>query len=156
MAKYSVRLKGDELDLRALAQHLNSTHVNVSKDEDDHYYLRSSAFEAAASNAAVSDYAPELIRRINRVARFLLGENYFPVEYDSLFYIGDDGRRYQTVGLSTSTRYKTRSKYLLASAEEMEALILLTEQNPDDLADALHFFMKGDWSNLYKGLGASS
>jgi hypothetical protein len=149
MAKFSVRIRGDELDLRALAEHLNSTYVNVSKDEDGHYYLRSSDFETAVDNAAVYDYALELITRINRVATLLLGENYFPIEYDSLFYLGDDGRIYQAVGRSLSTVHKTRSKYLPTSAEEMKSLLILTEHN-QDVADALRFFMKDDWGNLYK------
>jgi len=149
MAKYSVRLRGDELDLRTLAEHLNSARVNVSKDEDAHYYLRSLDFETAVNHAAVYDHALELIIRINRVATLLLGENYFPVEYDSIFYIGDDGRRYQTVGSSVPIVYKTRSNYLPASAEEMKSLIILTERN-QNVAGALHFFTKGDWISLYK------
>ena len=149
MAKYSVRIRGDELDLRALAEHLNSAYVNVSKDEDGHYYLRSLDFETAVNNAAVYDHALELITRINRVATLLLGENYFPVEYDSLFYIGKDGRRHQTVFKDLNIMYKTRSKYLSASAEEMKSLLILTEHN-QNVADALRFFMKDDWGNLYK------
>src|SRR4051812_24958335 len=149
MQKWSVRLKGDDLDLAALAKNATSAQQTVRKDEDDHYYLRSSDFETAPNSAVVHDRALDLIDRINRVARLLLGENYFPIEYDSIFWTGEDGKRYQTVGSQVLFSWHTRSEYLATSAEEMESLLTLAKQNPR-LADALYFFMKGDLPNLYK------
>jgi hypothetical protein len=74
MPEWSVRLKGHEFDLEELSDHFRSSERNVTKDEDGHYYLRSTDFDSMADDEAVRERALELVELMNRAAKFHAGD----------------------------------------------------------------------------------
>ncbi len=160
MSEWLVRLKGDEFDLEALSARFQSTERSVRKEENGYHYLRSASFDSMTDNKAVRERALELIERMNGAAKFHLGEDFQPVEFDGIMQRADDGRRDQFIYLDP---IETRSRVSLSTtiikegvateppqpSDDPDALVTLAEQD-ERVADALRFFARGDWVNLYK------
>jgi hypothetical protein len=123
MTELLIQLKGEEDDLDALRGIFDSSTYRVSKEDDGNYYLRSSHFTPAIDKENRVHRAAELVMRLNVAARLLLGDNYFSVEYDGIARIGEDGKRYRSVGKSVPFCYQIRTYYKDANPEEAEALI---------------------------------
>jgi hypothetical protein len=64
MTEQLVRLKGHQFDLEALSEHFTSDDLNVRRDEDDHYYLRSTDFDQMSDSSAVEERGRELLEHI--------------------------------------------------------------------------------------------
>jgi hypothetical protein len=98
MTQWLVQLKGEEEDLKALSKIFCSPDLNVGKDDDGYYYLRSLDFASINDESAREECATELVRNINVAARLLLGDNYFAVEFGRMARIEEDGRPQTTAG----------------------------------------------------------
>lgn len=161
MPEWSVRLIGHAFDLEELSDHLRSPERNVIKEEDGHYYLRSTDFDYLADDQAVRERALELVELMNRAAKFHSGDGYQPVELDVVIQTDEEGNRRQYVTVTGSIEARSRvSANLTVIREgdsvdtpslpsEVESMFSLAERDAR-VADALRYFARGDWSNLYK------
>ena len=162
MTERLVRLKGHQFDLEELAEHFTSDDLNVRRDEDGHYYLRSSDFDQMSDSSAVEERGRELLEYINGTAKLLFGPGYRAVEFDAAARIEEDGKRYHTVGTSITisgrSRVSVRPTVIRADgtiegvpqpSDSADALVNLADQI-EEVADALRFYQRGDWINLYK------
>jgi hypothetical protein len=162
MTEQLVRLKGHQFDLEALSEHFTSDDLNVRRDEDDHYYLRSTDFDQMSDSSAVEERGRELLEHVNGVAKLLWGSEYRAVEFDAAARIEAEGQRYHSVGTSVtiSMRSRATAKPSVIRADETvedapqssdiaKRLVSLADRNKE-VADALRFYERGDWINLYK------
>jgi len=158
MTEWLVRLKGHEFDLGELSDHFASAKCNVKKDDDGYYYLRSSDFDQMTEPDAVRGRALRLIELMNGAAKLHAGEGYRPVEFDGLSRIDEHGRRHHHVFLSAVVEGRSRMTATpsvggTANAPRppsgAEHLVDLADQH-QEVADALRFYERGDWVNLYK------
>jgi len=155
------RLKGHELELQELSEHFRSPDWNVQKDEDGYYYLRSLEFAGAADSEAVRERALGMLEHMNGVAKLSFGPGYRTVEFDAVTRIEEDGQRYHTVGSSITISGRSRMSVkphagrvgsvpdVSQDANWAEDLVALAERE-QEVADALRFFQRDDWVNLYK------
>lgn len=156
MPEWSVRLKGHAFDLEELSDHFRSPERNVRKDEDGHYYLRSTDFDSVADDQAVHERALELVERMNWSAKFHTGDGYRPVELDAVTWRDEDGNRMHTVTSSLQIGGRSRvsvkptiireggSPDTPRPPSEIESLFTLAERDAR-VADALRYFERGDW-----------
>jgi hypothetical protein len=161
MTERLVRLKGHQFDLEELSQHFTSDDLNVRRDEDGHYFLRSSDFGQVSDSSAVEQRGRELVEHINGAAKLLIGSGYWPVKFDAVTEIDESGKRLHRIVLSATAEGRARvtakptviradgTEDTSQSPDEVEALAALADQN-EKVADALRFFARGDWDNLYK------
>lgn len=161
MPEWSVRLKGHEFDLEELSNHFHSPERNVTKDEDGHYYLRSTDLDSMTDDQAVRERALELVELMNRAMKFRVGEGYQPVELDVVTETDEVGNRRQYVALTGSLEARSRvsanltviregdSPNVPSPPSEVESMFALAERDAR-VADALRYFERGDWVNLYK------
>lgn len=161
MSEWLVRLKGHEFDLEELSNHFRAGVWNVRKDEDDHYYLRSSDFDSLADEEAVRTRALELVERMNWAAKFHSGDGYQPVELDVVTRVDEDGKRMHHITLTSKIEARSRmsakptviregdSPNAPRPPSEVESIFALAERDAR-VADALRYFDRGDWVNLYK------
>lgn len=161
MPEWSVRLKGHEFDLEELSDHFRSPERNVKKDEDGHYYLRSSDFDSLADDQAVRERALELVELMNRAAKFHAGDGYQPVELDVVTRVDKSGKRMHHITSSVQIGGRSRvsakptviregdSADTPSIPSETESMATLAERDAR-VAEALGYFARGDWMNLYK------
>jgi hypothetical protein len=161
MPEWSIRLTGHAFDLEDLSDHFHSPERNVTKDEDGHYYLRSTDFDSMADGEAVRERALELVELMNRAAKFHAGDGYQPVELDVVTWIDEVGNRMHTVTSSLQIRGRSRMSAKLTviregdsvatpqPPSEVVSMAALAERD-DRVADALRFFARDNWVNLYK------
>ena len=161
MTEWLVRLKGHVFDLQELSDRFTSNDRNVKKADDGHYYLRSSDFNQESDPDAVSKRAQDLIAHMNGAVKLLSGGSYRPVEFDVVTHVDDDGKRHHHITLSGTVEAGSRMTATLSVGEtgetldaprptsEAESLVDLADRN-EKVADALRFYEKGDWVNLYK------
>jgi hypothetical protein len=161
MSEWSVRLKGDVFDLDELYDHFHSPERNVKKDEDGHYYLRSTDFDSLADENAVRARALELVERMNWAATFHSGNSYRPVEFDVVTRIDESGKPVHHITLTAKLEGRSRMSAkptVIREGDfadtprppsEVESIAALAERD-ERVADALRFFARGDWVNLYK------
>lgn len=99
MARWMVKLGGNEIDLKALSYLYAMPICRVSKDDDGSYYLTRDAFATMTEAAAVDGVARECLAIIN--ADMTLGNaDYEPVSLDRVVRENDDGSRSYFVLLS--------------------------------------------------------
>lgn len=161
MREWSIRLTGHAFDLEELSDHFHSPERNVTKDEDDHYYLSSTDFDSMADDQAVHERALELVELMNRAAKFRAGESFRAVEFDGVSCVDEEGNRHRIVYSSAKMEGRSRisarptviragtSTNTLSPPSEAESMATIAERD-DRVADALRYFAKGDYPNLYK------
>jgi hypothetical protein len=81
-------IEGDQFDLQALAEHLQSGDITVVRKGDD-YYLTSPEIDAAPDDAQANDIAAKIIGRINALGR-IHDPNFRPVKLSR--YTDDTGQ----------------------------------------------------------------
>jgi hypothetical protein len=133
----------------------------VSKDEDGYYYLRSSAFDQMTNSDAVRERALELLGYMNGSVKLRSGGSYRAVGFDVVTQIDESGNRHHHITLSSTIEARSRVTAKLTVGDhdvtedasqppsEVAALANLADQN-EKIADALRFYERGDWINLYK------
>lgn len=150
MAEWLVKLRGEEYDLELLKAHLGSPSitptVNVTNKEGG-YYIRSARFSSITDQELVRERAEELVDHLNKVATLLLGTGYSPVEEDGIFVL--DGENLSMVSKSLRVSWSVRGELKQTTPEGVEKTMKLVLQDPR-FEEALHFFMKSNWVNLYK------
>jgi hypothetical protein len=161
MPEWSIRLTGHAFDLEELSDHFHSPERNVTKDEDGHYYLRSTDFDSMADDQAVHERALELVELMNQAAKFHAGDGYRPVELDAVTRIDEDGKRVHHIMLAGQMEGRSRmsakptvireggSVATPQPPSEVVSMAALAERD-DRVADALRFFARDSWVNLYK------
>jgi hypothetical protein len=163
MTERLIKLYGHQFDLEQLSEHFTSDELNVRRDENGYYYLRSSDFEQMSAPDAFEKRGRELVEYINGAAKLLFGSGYRSIEFDAAARIEEDGQRFHTVGASViiSGRSRVSIDATLIRADgtvegdaprrldDAEALVSLADRD-DRVADALRFYERGDWINLYK------
>lgn len=162
MTEWLFRLKGHPFDLEELADQFTSADRNVKKDQDGYYYLRSSEFKNLTDSEAVRERGSELLGYMNSAMKLFFGPSYRPVEFDTVTRIDEDGQRYHTVGSSIWIGGRSRAiiKPTLIRADgtvedvwqaptKLNTLVSLAKRS-EKVADALRFYERGDWVNLYK------
>lgn len=161
MPEWSVRLKGHAFDLEELSDHFRSPERNVRKDEDGHYYLRSTDFDSMADEETVRECALDLVELMNRAAKFCAGDGYQPVGLDVVTRIDESGKRMHhiTSSVQIGGRSRVSAKPTVIKEDdsadtprppsEVESMLTLAERD-QRVADALRYFARGDWMNLYK------
>lgn len=163
MTERLVRLKGHQFDLEELTEHFTSDELNVRRDEDGHFYLRSSDFTPMTDSGDVEERGRQLVGYINGAAKLSFGPGYRAVEFDAAARIEEDGQRYHSVGssITISSRSRVSGKPTVIRADgtvegdvpqrldDAESLVDLADRNKK-VADALRFYVRGDWANLYK------
>ncbi len=143
MSKWMIRLTGDANDLQVLSQHLSSPELSVRKEEDGYFWLSSSKFDLLTDAFLVAAKAGELLGVVSGVAK-LLG-NLNPVEEDAIIRKEENKPPTQFILL----RGVPSDERLPMSQAQFARLLSLAEQD-QRVADALYFFQKADWYNLYK------
>lgn len=161
MGEWLVRLQGHEFDLAELADRFTSVVRNVRKDADGHYYLKSSDFDRMADPSAVRERALEILGHMNGAMKLYSGDGYRPVESDAIIEIDEGGNRrnYKFASATVEGRSRVTANVSVAnqdgtegsarSPSEVEVLVALADQN-EKVADALRFYERADWVNLYK------
>lgn len=163
MTERLVRVKGHQFDLEELSEHFTSDNLNVRQDEDGHFYLRSSDFDQMSDSDDVEERGRQLVQHINGTAKLLFGPSYRAVGFDAAARIEDDGKRYHTVGSSVTisgrSRISVKATVIRADGtveydaprrlDDAKSLVDLADRD-DRVADALRFYERGDWINLYK------
>jgi hypothetical protein len=161
MSEWLARLQGHQFDLEDLANHFTSADRNVKRDEDGHYYLRSSDFGQMTDPSAVRERALEILGHMNGPMKLHSGGSYRPVEFDMVSQIDGSGKRRHHIMLSATFEGRSRvtatptdiradgTEGASQLLDDVEALATLADQN-EKVADALRFYNRGDWVNLYK------
>ncbi len=161
MTEWLVRLKGHEFDLEELSDHFTSADRNVKKEEDGYYYLRSSDLNELDEPDAVRERAFKFIELVNGATKLYTRGSYRPVEFDVVTRIDDSGNRHHHITLSATVEGRSRmtGKLIVGDMGETmdvlrppsgaDPLVNLADQN-EKVADALRFYARGDWFNLYK------
>ena len=159
MAKWLIKLKGDEFDLKDLASLVHSRSRAVL-EENGLYYLWSSDFDSLDSASEVRESASTLIDALNGAMK-LHTSGFQGVYEDGVIMIEEDGRRreYIYLGGSSAARSRTRASITVITSGDKEQVA----QPPRDVeswisiakrdkavADALHFFRENSWLSLYK------
>lgn len=162
MTEWLIRLKGHQVDLEEFSGHFTSDDLNVRKDEDDHYYLRSSRFDQMADPADVREQATDLIAHMSDNVKFCVGGDRRIVELDLVTQADQGGARHHIY--ITTAPIELRSRVSLAKVSTGDGDDAKDAPQPPSgvvvslkLADrcpsyavALHFYGQGDWINLYK------
>lgn len=98
---------------------------------------------------------------MNRAAKFHVGDDYQPVELDVVTQPEEEGNRRQYVALTGSLEARSRVSAKLTVTRkgdypnvpsppgEVESMFAIAERD-QRVADALRYFDRGDWVNLYK------
>ncbi len=81
---------------------------NVKKDEDGHYYPRSSEFDQMSDPDAVHERASRHIELMNGATKLNTGGSYQPVEFDAVTRVDDDGKRHHYIMLSATVEGRSR------------------------------------------------
>lgn len=161
MGEWLVRLQGHGFDLAELADHFTSADRNVKKDTDGHYYLRSLDFDRMTAPNVVHECAQEILGHMNGAMKLCSGYGYRPVESDAITEIDESGNRRNYMMLSATIEGRSHmtaeptviradgTEDTSQSPDAVEVLVDLANQN-EQVADALRFYARGDWVNLYK------
>ncbi len=162
MTEWLVRLQGHEFDLEELSNHFSSDDLNVRRDEDGRHYLRSSDFSSMTDPSPVRERALKKLDRMNGVTKFLSGSSYRPITLDVITEIDVDGNRLNHIMLAAASGGRSRVTANLSVGDqddaedlartpttEAESLVSLADRD-NGVADALRFYERGDWINLYK------
>jgi hypothetical protein len=161
MTEWLVRLKGHVFDLEELSDRFTSADRNVKKDEDGHYYLRSSDFDQMSDPDTVSERAQDLIAYMNGAVKLLSAVSYRTVEFDVVTRVDDSGNRHHHITLSATVEGRSRMTATPSVGgtggtvnappppSGADSLVNLADQNAK-VAAALRFYARSDWFNLYK------
>lgn len=160
MTEWLVRLQGHQFDLEQLADHFTSVDRNVKRDKDGQYYLTSSDLSHMTDPDLLRERALEILGFMNGAMKLYIGNSYHPVQLDVVTQIDGSGQRHHHITLSSTVEMRDQVKATLIRADgtredvsqpsdNTEALVNLADQNVQ-VADALRFYERGDWINLYK------
>jgi hypothetical protein len=160
MPEWLVRLQGHEFDMEELSTHFTSAVRNVERDEDGHYYLRSSDFNKTTDSEAVRERALTILGYMNDAMTLYTRGSYRPVQLDVVTQIDARGQRHHHITLSSTVEVRDQVRATIIRADgtredvsqpsdSAAALVSLADKN-EKVADALRFYASGDWINLYK------
>lgn len=153
-----VRLDGDRLDLKGLADQLSGDLLRVVP-HGDRVYLHAADFESfsADDSAAVNRRAAEILRIVNGAARVSIGDHH-PVSVSATALVNTDGSIQHTVhaaaSLALGPRMRTKASVTgqpeRSEPSEIERVSLRGLAN-SDAERALRIFGRddGDYRDLY-------
>jgi hypothetical protein len=159
MAKWLIRLKGEEFDLKDLTPLVHSPNHAVI-EENGLYYLWSLDFDSLDSASEVRELASSLIDVLNGAVK-LHTSGFHGVSEDGVIMIEEDGRRHEYVYLGGSSAARSRAsasitvitsgdkEQVAQPPRDVESWISLAETHKA-VGNALHFFKEDTWTSLYK------
>jgi hypothetical protein len=175
MAEWLIKLRGHSIDLEDLANYLRSPGLNVSREEDGSFYLRSIALNSFASVSEAREFAVTLLPAINGALKIVSAQAE-PVEVDYLhIFIDDQGVRHVRSISTLSGRARlppltgagqgivttppagvtaqaavAQPPPVVVPPTQVESLLASAKQQ-DVVRLALHFFgYRLNWFNLWK------
>lgn len=159
MAKWLIKLKGEEFDLKDLTSLVHSPSSAVM-EENGLYYLWSSDFDSLDSASEVRKSASTLIDVLNGAMK-LHTSGFHGISEDGVIMIEEDGRRHEYVylGGSSAARSRTRASITVTTSGDKEQVAQPTcdveswislAKTDKAVAGALHFFRENTWISLYK------
>ena len=105
--------------------------------------------------------ALELVEHMNWAAKFHSGDGYRPIEVDVITRVDEEGNCSHHIHLISSLEARSRMSAKLSAGKEddvadtprpsseVESMATFAER-AERVEDALRFFARGDWINLYK------
>jgi len=151
MPEWLVKLKGEELDLKAIEELLHSEWVNVTK-ESDGYYLACMDFEGIAAVDEIRDRARDILRRASAAERVRCG-SCLPLEIEDVFRVEQDGSRRPFSSSSFLDTFNVRVPHAPVKKGEASAFALWVKVAAVDarVDKALRILISRDtnWVNLY-------
>ena len=134
MPKWLVKLKGEEFDLKPIAELLRSVELKVIR-EGENYYLTGTVFNTAKTPDDVRGFAKNILRRANAAERVRCGSS-LPIQIDDegVLRIDEDGSRrsfFSTSFLHTRNVRQKHSPVTEKDASAFAAWIQLAGCDPE-------------------------
>jgi hypothetical protein len=155
MAEWRIQLDGETIDLQLHQQAFGDSDPRLTL-EDGKYFVRSDEFDALDEAEAVRNQAKQIVRTMNK-ALHLHNRDTRPVAIGHVFRRESDGRWKGDVFAEANLHLRgvfsvTGSDNTSSSPPEEHRAIRFyrAAQGDQSIADALDFFARGDWVNLYK------
>jgi hypothetical protein len=159
MAERLAQLQGSDYDLQDLEKILSS-HDPMVVSEDGKFYLRSSAWDQLQEAAQVYSQAKRFVESLDSAA-FIFFRDTAPLTIGHIMMVDDEGNKQRFVFGKASFHARARLRASGSAirptgqpteTEQEHAIIktLRASEQHQEVADALRFFRKGDWSSLYK------
>ena len=147
MAEWLVRLKGRQSDLEALDD-LSLAGYTVTQENRD-YYLGSSQFDSLRQADAVRECANAFLEQVRADAAVHELAAFQSVGIDVVTNVRGDGVREQSLSFTADAFIVAPKDQRSRQSAGIESLFALAQRDAR-VADALHFFDKPNWANLYK------
>ncbi len=155
MSEWRVELIGEEIDLKCAHQAFSRGEPQIIHEEGL-YLLRASEFNTKEDAALVRERAKEITNLISNSV-FLHYRDARPIRSGQIIMIDDAGKKHYFLfaeGANIQLRGVVAgfllNKSEAASVEHNAMRIFRTASSNKDIASALSYFSRGDWSNLYK------
>jgi len=162
MAKWLIRLTGEEFDLEDLPEIINSPDLVVLK-RDEGYFLGSIDLDELASADEVRERGIALVKILNGAAKLHI-DNFHPVAEAGVASIQQNGKLHMTihVGITEIARAKDKVSVTAFSADGspkpvpplgpgsqiLKSAVLALKH--ESVADAIDFYRDDNWISLYK------
>jgi hypothetical protein len=159
MTQWRVQLQGEQFDLQELKEILLDNDPCII-EEDSNFYLTSKAWDKLGESREVNAQAKAHIQDLENAA-YLHHKDTASLGIGSIIRIDDDGKKHHFLIAETGrftfrvgrVRFKGiargQAKTVQSRPEHPVIKILRKSKNPL-VKDALRFYRKGDWVNLYK------
>jgi len=151
MPEWLVKLKGEEVDLKAIEELLHSEWVNVTK-ESDGYYLKSMDFDGIAAVDEIRERARDILRRASAAERIRCGSS-LPLEIEDVLRVEQNGSRHPFSSFSFLHTFNVRVPHAPVNEGEASAFALWVKVAAVDarVDKALRILITRDtnWVNLY-------
>ena len=147
MAEWLVRLKGRQSDLEAL--HVLTLAGYTVTQENRDYYLGSSQFDSLRQADAVRECASAFLEQVWAVAAVQELAAFQSVGIDVVTNVRADGVREQSLSFTADAFIVAPKDQRSRQSAGIESLFALAQRD-GAVRDALHFFAKPNWANLYK------
>jgi hypothetical protein len=159
MAEWRIKLQGEQFDLQELKEILLG-HDPCVIEEDGTFYLTSKAWDKLPESREVHGQAKGFIQLLENAAHIHLRDTE-PLTIGGIVRIDDEGRKHHILiaeaGHLTLRGVRLKATATVGGPKPIESraehqvikVLRVATKNPV-VADALRFFRKGDWVNLYK------
>lgn len=107
MARWMVKLAGDEFDLKDVSKLYTEPECRVARDDDGAYHLTSEAFTSMAGGGDVEAAAHELLMYVNALTS-LRNSGFQPISFDGLYSLNNDGTKVHHVLLRATLSASAR------------------------------------------------
>jgi len=121
---WSIRLKGETLDLQLLQQMLIAAELNI-RQNDGNYYLTGTLFDQLADAEEIQAFARDLIQKINGAGKVVI-DGYISVDFDHIVRQSSSGP-VTSAFRDTAARFKLRkAPTAYAQSPSMRSIVMLS------------------------------